>query len=112
MIVLDHMITKIFEAGKSLFTDLARHDSIDMVLIGISCLGSFPGHELLLRNDFCVMLCFLHVSCHQIQGAEALSTPHAFQDVLGLLLTTPQPNILSTDQLPWQWQVLLKNVTI
>ena len=42
------------------------------------------------------MFGLLHVPGHQVEGSEGLPTPHALQNVTGLLLTLAKPNILTS----------------
>ena len=58
------------------------------------------------------MFGLLHVFGHEIEASEALATPHTFQNIPGLLLTTAQPHILTSHQLPRHGQLLLENISV
>lgn len=59
---------------------------------------SSPGGQLLLRDDFGVMLGLRHVRSQIGQTAKTLTAPHTLEYLTRLLLAFAQPNILTPHQ--------------
>ena len=114
VIVSDHMITQVFETAETFVTNFAGEDRVDRALC---CSGRWgivvlPRGYLIMGNDFFVMLSCLHVFGQQIQGPKTLTTSHAFENVPGLLISTPDPNILATNKFPWNGHLLSQHISV
>ena len=73
-------------------------------------LGVLPRGYLIMRDDLLVMLSFLHVFSQQLKTSKTLTAAHALENVFRLLISSSNPNILSSDELPWNRKLLLEDV--
>ena len=64
-----------------------------------------------MRDHLLVVLSRLHVLGEQVQCSETLSTTHALENVSGLFISSTNPHILTSHQLPGDGKLLLEDVS-